>query len=46
MTNTIRVKGSSTGTAGSKSTFKEITGSKPTIMLFKFAEDYAEEALR
>ena len=50
MTNAILVRdgsgNSSTGTVGSESTFEKITGSKPIIMLCKFAEDHAEEVLR
>ena len=51
MTNAILVRdgggsSSSTGTVGSESTFEKITGSKPIIMLCKFAEDHAEEVLR
>jgi hypothetical protein len=50
MTNAILVRdgggNSSTGTVGSESTFEKITGSKPIIMLCKFAEDHAEGVLR
>jgi hypothetical protein len=47
MTNAILVRCCSrAGTVGSESTFEKITGSKPIIMLCKFAEDHAEEVFR